>query len=473
MGIKLLFADDSVTMQKVIQLTLENEDVELSVAGDGNAAYALVREKTPDVVIADVSMPGMDGYDLCEKLRRDPLTAGIPVILISGELEQYDAERGKAAGADGHITKPFKSSEFIETIQKIAAKGGSPARKQSAKKEAELSAAPSVLELVTKTKAASAGNDEEVEIVDEDIDDLAGELDDVEPGLEEDLLEPEEPEDETVEEPSLKEEAPEEEEVENVLQPEDASAMENVLEGFGSLSRGEEIVREVAPEEIGEGFSIYETEEPPSEFERREARKSEEAEKILADVFGEEKPAAEELPVEEPDVAHTVAQEEAGDATVGEEELWHQTLEELGEEMKVAATPSEEPQEAAPVDTIFAPPVGAQAGAPEQSLSAPEMEAIFRQTIEHNVAEFIRTQAPDIFKDEMSKAIDRHVKEIFETQMEKALREETAKMIAASFQKSMPKMLGIIEKITVQITPKIAQHMIKLAIERIQKGETH
>ncbi len=71
----------------------------------------------------------------------------------------------------------------------------------------------------------------------------------------------------------------------------------------------------------------------------------------------------------------------------------------------------------------------------------------------------------------MSRSIDRHVKEIFESQMEKAFREEISKMIAASFQKAMPRMLGIIEKITVQITPKIAQHMIKIAIERIKKGE--
>ena len=127
MTIKLLFADDSVTMQKVIQLTLENEDVELNVAGNGSEAIESMKEDRPDIIIADISMPEMDGFELCKEVKNSPETENIPVILISGELEKYDIEKGEAVGANGHITKPFKSEEFINSLRSYVESDAVPA----------------------------------------------------------------------------------------------------------------------------------------------------------------------------------------------------------------------------------------------------------------------------------------------------------------------------------------------------------
>ena len=113
---KLLFADDSVTMQKVIQLTLENEDVDVVIAGNGNEALEAIKNDIPDIIISDVSMPEMDGFEFCRQVKGNPETSKIPFVLISGELEKYDDKKGEEAGADGHITKPFKSEEFISTL---------------------------------------------------------------------------------------------------------------------------------------------------------------------------------------------------------------------------------------------------------------------------------------------------------------------------------------------------------------------
>ncbi|MDH5542520.1 MAG: response regulator [Nitrospinota bacterium] len=113
---KLLFADDSVTMQKVIQLTLENEDVDVVIAGNGSEALEAIKNDIPDIIISDVSMPEMDGFEFCRQVKGNPETNKIPFVLISGELEKYDDKKGEEAGADGHITKPFKSEEFISTL---------------------------------------------------------------------------------------------------------------------------------------------------------------------------------------------------------------------------------------------------------------------------------------------------------------------------------------------------------------------
>lgn len=119
MGFKLLLADDSATIQKVVQLTFAGEACELSVVGDGAAAYRLAEQLLPDLVLADVHMPEKNGYELCAALKQHPLLRQVPVLLLAGSFEPFDEGRARAAGADGWIEKPFESQALIDRVYQL------------------------------------------------------------------------------------------------------------------------------------------------------------------------------------------------------------------------------------------------------------------------------------------------------------------------------------------------------------------
>ena len=106
---KLLLADDSVTIQKVVNLTFADEGIEVVTTGDGNTAMEKFREIKPDLVMADVNMPGLNGYQICEQIKLDETTKQTPVILLVGSFEPFDEEKARAVGADDYLTKPFQS----------------------------------------------------------------------------------------------------------------------------------------------------------------------------------------------------------------------------------------------------------------------------------------------------------------------------------------------------------------------------
>lgn len=112
----LLLADDSVTIRKVVGITFANEDVELVTESNGEAALARAREIVPDIVLADVSMPGMDGYELCAAIKAEPSLARIPVILLTGTFETFDESRMREVGANGHIAKPFEAQALVDLV---------------------------------------------------------------------------------------------------------------------------------------------------------------------------------------------------------------------------------------------------------------------------------------------------------------------------------------------------------------------
>ena len=106
---KLLLADDSVTIQKVVNLTFADEGIEVVAVGDGDAAMQKFVESVPDLVMVDVNMPGVDGYRICEMIKQDEETRHIPVILLVGSFEPFDEEEARRVGADDFLTKPFQS----------------------------------------------------------------------------------------------------------------------------------------------------------------------------------------------------------------------------------------------------------------------------------------------------------------------------------------------------------------------------
>ncbi len=110
---KLLLADDSITVQKVVNLTFADEGIDVVTVGDGDAAIAKLAEFMPDLVLADVNMPGLSGYEVCERIKQNPETANIPVLLLVGSFEAFDDDEALRVGADGHLTKPFQSIRLL------------------------------------------------------------------------------------------------------------------------------------------------------------------------------------------------------------------------------------------------------------------------------------------------------------------------------------------------------------------------
>jgi len=112
----MLLADDSITIQKVVELVLAEEGFEIKAVNNGEEALAVIETFKPDVVLADIEMPKMNGYQLCEKLKAHPLTKNVPVILLSGAFEPLDEELARNVKADSFVIKPFESQELISKI---------------------------------------------------------------------------------------------------------------------------------------------------------------------------------------------------------------------------------------------------------------------------------------------------------------------------------------------------------------------
>jgi len=108
-GRKLLLADDSITIQKVVDLTFADEDVEVISVGNGREAIEKLNQIVPDVVLADVFMPEMTGYEVCEYIKRSDTLKHIPVVLLVGSFEPFDEAEARRVGADDILTKPFQS----------------------------------------------------------------------------------------------------------------------------------------------------------------------------------------------------------------------------------------------------------------------------------------------------------------------------------------------------------------------------
>jgi CheY-like chemotaxis protein len=121
MAHKLLLADDSVTIQRVIELTFADEDVALTAVGDGRQAIEKIEADPPDIVLADVGMPEKDGYEVAAFIKNNPRYAHIPVLLLTGAFEPVDEERARAVGCDGVLAKPFEPQMVITRVKELLA----------------------------------------------------------------------------------------------------------------------------------------------------------------------------------------------------------------------------------------------------------------------------------------------------------------------------------------------------------------
>ncbi len=117
----ILVADDSPTMQRLANSLLTAEGLEVVTVSNGVAAIKKLPTARPDLILADVAMPGKDGYEVCEFVKNSAEIRHIPVLLIFSDLEPYQADRGERVHADGSVKKPFNQDDLIATVTKFLA----------------------------------------------------------------------------------------------------------------------------------------------------------------------------------------------------------------------------------------------------------------------------------------------------------------------------------------------------------------
>ena len=122
MAKKILLADDSITIQKVVELTFSEGDYEVICVGNGSEAIRRADEVVPDIALVDVMMPQRNGYEVCSHIKQDPGLSWIPVLLLTGTFEPFDPRRAEQAGAQGHITKPFESRALVKEVEDLLSK---------------------------------------------------------------------------------------------------------------------------------------------------------------------------------------------------------------------------------------------------------------------------------------------------------------------------------------------------------------
>ena len=119
MSRRLLLADDSVTIQRVVELTFSGEDIDVVTVSDGEEAIASMSANPPDIILADIAMPKKNGYEVAAFVKEHPTLARVPVLLLAGAFEPVDEERAKRVKCDGVLVKPFETHEVITRVREL------------------------------------------------------------------------------------------------------------------------------------------------------------------------------------------------------------------------------------------------------------------------------------------------------------------------------------------------------------------
>jgi len=116
---RVLVVDDDDVIRQLITVNLELEGFDVVTAVDGQDALDKVKDASPQVVTLDVMMPRLDGWETASRLRDDPETAHIKVVLLSARAQEADLQRGEKIGVDAYLTKPFDPDELIDTVRRL------------------------------------------------------------------------------------------------------------------------------------------------------------------------------------------------------------------------------------------------------------------------------------------------------------------------------------------------------------------
>lgn len=119
MAKKLLLVEDSITIQTIVKHSFAQDEFEIMVAGDATHSLHLLRAAVPDIVLADASMPGMDGFQLCHVIRQTEALRHLPVVLLTSSFTVYDTTKGERVGVTAHLAKPFDAEDLRRLVQQL------------------------------------------------------------------------------------------------------------------------------------------------------------------------------------------------------------------------------------------------------------------------------------------------------------------------------------------------------------------
>lgn len=115
----VLVVEDSIPQREMITELLRGSGLEVAIANDGVEALERIQGSPPDLVVLDIVMPRMNGYELCRRLKADPATQNVPVVMCSSKGEEFDRYWGMKQGADAYIAKPFQPTELVGTVKQL------------------------------------------------------------------------------------------------------------------------------------------------------------------------------------------------------------------------------------------------------------------------------------------------------------------------------------------------------------------
>jgi DNA-binding response OmpR family regulator len=118
---RILIVDDDEAIRRLMRVNLELEGFQVDEAPDGERCLAAIHQLRPDLVVLDVAMPGIDGLSVARTLRADPAVAEVKILMVSALARSEDVERGRLAGADAYLTKPFEPDAFVQLIRTLLA----------------------------------------------------------------------------------------------------------------------------------------------------------------------------------------------------------------------------------------------------------------------------------------------------------------------------------------------------------------
>ena len=122
-ALRALVVDDSQVIRDLISVNLQMEGFEVVTAADGEVALELAASMSPDVITVDVMMPRLSGFEAVARLRQDPKTAHIPIVIVTGRAQLADLARGEELGVEAYLTKPFEPAELVEVVSRLARAG--------------------------------------------------------------------------------------------------------------------------------------------------------------------------------------------------------------------------------------------------------------------------------------------------------------------------------------------------------------
>ena len=119
---KILIVEDEESLLKLESILLTSKGYDVRGVSNGREALEAIAEEKPDLVLLDIMLPEIDGFEVCQRIKENPATKEIPVVMLTAKKSREDMARGEKVGADWYITKPFKSVMVIETIQRFLTK---------------------------------------------------------------------------------------------------------------------------------------------------------------------------------------------------------------------------------------------------------------------------------------------------------------------------------------------------------------